>query len=475
MKKVFLFLILNRIFTFTKKIKIPNILEEILIDLKSIGALPILVGGCVRDSFLKKEVKDYDIEIFNLSSLDTIKILLRKYGQVNEVGKSFGVLILSVDKYDFDFALARIEEKTDIGHKGFNVTINENLSFEEASLRRDFTINSIGYNFFKNEFLDPHNGIEDLENKTLRHVNDKTFIEDPLRVYRAIQFSSRFNLSIDKKTFSLCKKIVCSNELEYLPKERVFEEFKKLFLKSSKPSIGMNYLKELGILKYFSELDALVGCIQDKEYHPEGDVWIHTLMSLDEMAKIKTGNDYRDLYLFYAILCHDLGKPFCTKIIKNRVTSHKHEALGVEPTISLLNKLTNEKKFIEKILPLVKNHLAPFQLYKSESSLKAVKRLSLKCNIEDLCIVCLADCKGRDIVNKNKCDEAVLWVLEKARQMNISESGLKPIVQGRDLIEIGFKPSKIFKDILDYALNLQIEENLSRKDIIIKIKYKYSK
>jgi tRNA nucleotidyltransferase (CCA-adding enzyme) len=428
--------------------------------------LPILVGGCVRDTFLEQKIKDYDIEIFNLNCLETIKKSLEKFGKVNEVGKSFGVLILSVDYFDFDFALARIEEKTDIGHKGFNVITDANLSFEKASLRRDFTINSIGYNFFKDEFIDPHNGIKDLEQHLLKHTNDKTFIEDPLRVYRAVQFASRFNLIFDERTFSLCKQMVSNNELEQLPKERVFEEFKKLFLKSNKPSIGMNYLKELGVLKHFPELDALVGCIQDKQFHPEGDVWIHTLMTLDEMVKLKTGDAYKDLYLFYALLCHDLGKPFCTEIINERVTSHKHEALGVEPTISFLKRITNEKNFIEKITPLVKNHLAPFQLYKAESSLKAVKRLSLKCNIEELCIVCLADCKGRTIPDKDKCDKAVLWVLGKARELNISEEGLKPLLQGRDLIELGFKPGKEFKEILDFALNLQIEENLSKNEII---------
>lgn len=435
--------------------------------------MPILVGGCVRDSFLNQEIKDYDIEIFNINCIETVKKSLEKFGTVNEVGKSFGVLILSVDGFDFDFAFARVEKKTDNGHKGFEITTISDLSYEEASLRRDFTINSIGYDFFSDKFLDPYNGIEDLQNGILRHIKDETFIEDPLRVYRAVQFSSRFNLKIDKETFQLCLQMVKNNDLEELPKERIFEELKKLFLKSKKPSYGFEILKDLGILKYFSELESLCGCEQDKEFHPEGDVWVHTLMTLDEMVKYKTGDEYRDLYLFYALLCHDLGKPFCTKEIDGRITSHKHESLGIEPTISFLSKITNEKKFIEKIVPLVKNHLAPFQLYKAESSLKAVKRLSLKCNIEDLCIVCLADCKGRTIPDKDKCDKAVSWLLNKAREMNISKEGLKSIIQGRDLIALGMKPSKEFKDILEYALNLQIDENLEKEKIIAKIKSKF--
>eukprot|EP01029_Cantina_marsupialis_P026963 TRINITY_DN739_c1_g1_i2.p1 TRINITY_DN739_c1_g1~~TRINITY_DN739_c1_g1_i2.p1 ORF type:complete len:470 (-),score=55.53 TRINITY_DN739_c1_g1_i2:34-1443(-) len=460
-------------FITTTMIKIPSILEEILLDLKSIGILPILVGGCVRDHFLNIPSKDFDIELYNINSLGKIENCLKKYGSVKEVGKSFGVLLLNVEEFSFDFALARLEKKVQDGHKGFEVTTSSKLTYEEASLRRDFTINSIGYNYFENKFLDPHNGIKDLENKLIKHIKDETFVEDSLRVYRAVQFASRFGFNIADETKALCKKMVKTNEFKTLPKERVFEELKKLFLKSKKPSIGFELIKELQILNIFPELKALDGCIQDEEYHPEGDVWVHTLMTLDEMVKLKTGDEYRDLYLFYSLLCHDLGKPFCTKEIDGRITSHKHEALGVEPTISFLSKITNEKKFIEKVVPLVKNHLAPFQLYKADSSIKAVKRLSLKCNIEDLCIVCLADCKGRTIPDKDKCDKAISWVLEKAREMNISQEGLKPLVQGRDLISLGLKPSKEFKDILEFALNLQIDENLDKDEIIDKIKLDY--
>jgi len=462
-------------FITTTTINIPKILEDILTDLKSIGILPILVGGCVRDHLLNISSKDFDIELYNTSSLSSVEKCLKNYGNVKEVGKSFGVLLLSTPQYSFDFALARKENKIEDGHKGFEVITSSSLTYEEAALRRDFTINSIGYNFFEKKFLDPYRGIADLKNKIIKHIKDETFVEDPLRVYRAIQFASRFDFEIDPNTKKLCKNMVKTEEFITLPKERVFEELKKLFLKSSKPSKGMSILKEFRILKYFPELEVLVGCIQDEEYHPEGDVWVHTLMTLDEMVKLKTGDEYRDLYLFYALLCHDLGKPFCTKEIDGKITSHKHEALGVEPTQTFLNRITNEKRFIEKVIPLVKNHLAPFQLYKAESSTKAVKRLSLRCNIEDLCIVCLADCKGRTIPDKKKCDDAISWVLEKAREMNISEEGLKPLIQGRDLINLGLKPSKEFKDILDFALNLQIDYNLDKENILEKIKEEYIK
>ena len=464
-------------FTTITKFNIPKVLENILKNLQEIGAQPILVGGCVRDFFLNIPIKDYDIEIFGIDCFETIEKTLKKYGSVKLVGKSFGVLTLRVDEYDFDFALPRTEKKIGNSHQDFEVITNAKLSFKQAAIRRDFTINSIGYDYFKKEFLDPFDGIKDLKNKLIKHINDNTFIEDSLRVYRAIGFASRFDFKIENKTKELCKKIVLSDDLKYLPKERIYEELKKLFLKSSNPSIGFELIKELGILKYFSELEALINCVQDEKYHPEGDVWIHTMMCLDELAKIikqkNIKDDYRKLYLFYGILCHDFGKPFCTEEINGKITSYKHENLGIEPTISFLSKLTNEKKFIEIVCSLVKNHLAFFQLYLSEPSLKAIKRLSLKVNIEDLCLVSLADCLGRDILDKEKCTKASIWILNKAKELNIENKAIESLVQGRDLINLGMNPSKKFKEILEFAFDLQLDNNLEKEQIIEKIKEKY--
>jgi tRNA nucleotidyltransferase (CCA-adding enzyme) len=461
----------------TKKtsIKLPNILTKILKLLQEKGAKPILVGGCVRDHFLNLQIKDYDIEVFHIENFETLTKYLEQFGKVKLVGKSYGVLKLSFDKQEYDFALPRVEKKIAKGHKGFEVISNSNLSFKDAAIRRDFTINALGYDFINEEILDPFDGLNDLENKILRHIDDNSFIEDPLRVYRAIQFASRFDFILDEKSFDLCKKMVLNGNLEELPNERIFEELKKLFLKSSKPSIGFELLKGLGILKYFPELKALIGCEQEPEYHPEGDVWIHTLMCLDEMVKLKTGDEYKDLVLFFAILCHDFGKPLCIKVIDDKITSHKHESLGIEPTISFLEKLTNDKKLIADVLPLVKNHLTPFQLYLHNSSDKAVKRLALKVDIEMLCLVCLADCLGRTIEDKCKCHEAISWLKNRASQLEVTNSGPKAIVMGKDLIALGFAPGVLFKEILDYAFDLQLDEDLSKELIIEKIKEKYIK
>jgi tRNA nucleotidyltransferase (CCA-adding enzyme) len=455
---------------------IPKELQEILEALQENGIKPILVGGCVRDYFLNQTIKDYDIELFFFKDVNKIEEILMQFGQVKLVGKSFGVFKLQTKKYEFDFALPRTEKKIAKGYSGFEVTSDATLSFETASLRRDFTINSIGYDFSTQTFLDPNNGLYDLENKILRHIKDESFVEDPLRVYRAVQLSARFDLTLHSTTFHLCQNMVEQGLLEELSCNRVFEEFKKLLLKSSKPSIGFKLLKELGILRYFPQLQALIGCVQEYEYHPEGDVWVHTLFSLDEMAKLKTHDEFRDLYLMLAVVCHDFGKPTTTQEINGKITSYKHEKEGIAPTLSFLNSLTQDKKLIQNVVQLVENHLAPFQLYIHNASQKAVKRLANRVNIEDLCLVCLADCKGRDILDKSKCDKAIEWLLTTAKELEVHNSALSPMVLGRDLISLGLAPCKEFKAILDFAYELQIEdETLTKETILGAIKEKYFK
>jgi tRNA nucleotidyltransferase (CCA-adding enzyme) len=269
--------------------------------------------------------------------------------------------------------------------------------------------------------------------------------------------------------------MVTQGLIEELSCHRIFEEFKKLLLKSTKPSIGFELLKQLGILRYFPQLQALIGCVQEYEYHPEGDVWIHTLLCLDEMAKIKTHDEFRDLYLMLAVLCHDFGKPATTQVIKGKITSYKHEKEGIEPTLSFLNSLTQDKKLIQNVVQLVQNHLAPFQLYLHNASPKAVKRLANRVNIEDLCLVCLADCKGRDIFDKTKCDKAIEWLLSTAKALEVHNSALTPLVLGRDLMAVGFTPNKAFKTMLEFAYELQIEdESLTKEAILEAIKRKFT-
>ncbi|WP_313956832.1 CCA tRNA nucleotidyltransferase [Aliarcobacter butzleri] len=403
----------NKRFINIIKINLPKILIRILNDLQELGSKPILVGGCVRDSFLNKKIKDYDVEIFNFDSLEILEKSLKKFGNVNLVGKSFGVLTLKIDEYDFDFSLPRIEKKVGNSHQDFEVSTNANLSFKEAAIRRDFTINAIGYDYFKNEILDPFGGMNDLKNKIIKHIDDKTFLEDSLRVYRSVQFASRFEFKIDENTKILCKKIVSSGELKFLPKERVFEELKKLFLKSKKPSLGLNLLKEFNIMNIeqnLEEIDNLAFILKDKNY-----------------------DDFRKLYIFFSCLCKGMNE---------------------NETFSFIKNLTDDKKFIKNILILNETNLT--------NDIKILKRLSLKLKLEDLIVL-----------NQAFKNEISLEVFEILKSLDILNIPIKPLVLGKDLIKLGFVPSEKFKEILDFAFDLQIEDDLSKSNIIEKIKQQY--
>ena len=456
---------------------LPKTLIKIANELVSQNAKAILVGGAVRDFLLHKELKDYDVEVYGLKSIEQLEQLLSKFGSVNLVGKSFGILKLRVGNIEYDFSFPRKEQKSGVGHRGFDVEIDGSLSFDEASKRRDFTINAMGYDIVENKILDPFGGQRCLDCKILKHIDDKTFIEDPLRVYRAIQFSARFELELHESTFKLCEEMVERGDLDDLSRERVYEEFKKLLLKSKKPSIGFNLMRELGILKYFPELEGLIGIPQSPIWHPEGDVWIHTMLAVDKMALELTKDEYKELcerdrlkYMF-AILCHDFGKPSCTKFKDDgKITSIGHEEAGVEPTKSFLNRLTNDTKLINSILPLVEYHLRPSIYYQNNANASTIRRLATKVNIEDLVLVAKADKLGRTSESALSGEyPAGEWLLQRAKELSVDKKPAEPILLGRDLIALGFNPPPKFKDILENIYQEQIEGNVNTKNEAIEL------
>jgi tRNA nucleotidyltransferase (CCA-adding enzyme) len=419
------------------------------------GAHPILVGGYVRDFFLGHDSKDIDIEVYGLHDIEPLKTVLSSLAKVHEVGKSFGVLKLSFEGYDFDVALPRTERKIAQGHRGFHIQTNAQLDFKTAAKRRDFTMNAIGYDVQTKSFLDPYNGKDDIQNQTIRHVHDNSFTEDPLRVLRAVQFASRFNFTLDHNTLKLCQNMVQNKMLDELPKERIFEEYKKLLLKSPKPSFGFKLIDELGILA--KELKALQGVPQNPQYHPEGDVWVHTMMSLDAMVSLKTGDEKKDMILMLAILCHDLGKPEVTQEIDGVIRSTGHENI-LEPSINFLTQLSDEKELLEQIKPLIKEHLMPSQLYQQNSGNSAVRRLSTRVNIENLVRLATADHFGRTTNEaKQRVYPAGEWLLRKARQLKVHTNKPQAILQGRHLIQLGLQPGVQFKSILDMAFEAQLD------------------
>lgn len=436
---------------------IPPLLANISQTLTKEGAKALLVGGCVRDYLCGEQTKDYDIEVYGLESIEKLQTILAQFGDVNLVGKSFGVLKLHFQDEDYDFSLPRLERKSGNRHTDFEVTTKINLDYKEAFKRRDFTINAIGYDIETKELIDPFGGMDDLKNKVLKHIDDKTFIEDPLRVYRGVQFAARFGLDMDKNTRILCSNMVQNGMLDYLPKERIYEEFKKLLLLSPCPSIGFELMRELGILRYFPELQALIGIPQSPIYHPEGDVWIHTMMVIDEMAKLKISDEKQKERLMLAALCHDFGKATHTQNENGKITAIGHEKAGIKPMRSFMERLTNEKELPETIEPLILHHLAPSQFYANGAKASAIRRLATKVNIEELVRLATADALGRATSDaKMGVYKAGGWLLEKATNLNVHNKAPKPLLQGRDLIALGLSPSPHFKEILNKAYEAQL-------------------
>ena len=445
--------------------RLPKIIETIATDLKAYNASAVVVGGAVRDHFLGLVCKDYDVEVYGLNRLEELEHILRQYGSVNLVGKSFGIVKFVHEGEEYDFSFPRTEQKVDRGHRGFDVSCNGFMNFEEASLRRDFTVNALGYDVLKKEFLDPYGAKEDMQKKELRHINTITFMEDPLRVYRAVQFCARFGYTLAKETFELCHNMVAKNMLEELPKERLYVEFTKLLLKSKKPSVGFELMRNLGITqKHFPELHALIDIPQSPVWHPEGDVWIHTLMCLDKMVTLKTNDEKHNLKMMFAILCHDFGKATHTQITPEKISAIGHERAGLKPTENFLYRLTNEHDFINSVLPLVEHHLAPSIYHRGKAKNATIRRLATKVNLEELVTVARADFLGRTTKASLKgIYEAGDWMLKKAKELDVYNKPLKALFQGRDLIALGFKPSKEFKELLNLVYNEQLEGRVVNK------------
>ena len=409
-----------------------------------------MVGGCVRDAFLDVPVVDADIEVFGLSAQRLKKALSREFS-LDWVGRAFGVF--KIQGFPVDVSLPRRETKIAEGHRGFAIEEAPDLSMREAASRRDFTINAISWDLLSNEIIDPFGGRADLEKGKLKHVGIK-FSEDPLRVLRAMQLAARYELRVAAETIELCRGI----GMEDLSPERIFEEWKKLILKGKKPSVGLNFLKECGWLAYFPELNALDGCPQDPLWHPEGDVWIHTLYCLDAFAADRTGVEWEDLVIGLAILCHDLGKP-ATSVAGDdgRIRSPGHDVEGEGITRGFLSRLTRHKDLLEEVAPLVRAHMRPMELFKAGAGDSAVRRLARSVKrIDRLARVVRADMRGRPPLPEP--DTASLdWLLDRAEALTVKDAAPKPILMGRHLIEMGMTPGPQFKSLLEACYEAQLD------------------
>ncbi len=460
---------------------------ELASALQEIGGRALLVGGCIRDMLAHKIPKDFDIEVYKLQP-EQIEEVARRFGKVSEVGKAFGILKISLGEgVDIDLSLPRADSKTGAGHKGFDVSIDPDMSVTEAAKRRDFTINSMVGDPLTGEIFDPFGGAQDLKDRILRVTDAERFRDDPLRVMRALQFVGRLGLSIDPESRQIISSMV--PELKDLPKERLYEEWKKLLLKSGKPSLGLTAGMALGVFnEIHPEFPPLAATPQEPEWHPEGDAWVHTLMCVDEAAKIirrEQLDEETALTVMLSTLCHDLGKPTTTKQEEKKITSYGHEAAGEEPAKKFLATLGAPAVVRDKVARLVAMHLMPIQFYGDETlrhqdvSDGSIRRLAANLSpatINELVLVSEADVIGRGPFEDPEVKDQLLlnlhefpagkWLLTRARAIEVENSKPVSLLRGRDLMLLGFKPGEHVGKIVKLADALRDEKAMTREAIL---------
>ncbi len=326
------------------------------------GGRALLVGGCVRDALMGAQPMDWDLEVYTLDSA-RLREILDQFGPVNVVGEAFTVYKLG---NHLDVSIPRRERKSGRGHKAFVIEGDPSMSVAEATQRRDFTINAILQDPLTGELLDPYNGRRDIDQRVLRAVSKDTFAEDSLRVLRAAQFAARFEFEIDPETVGLCRSI----DLSDLPAERIWGEMEKLLLRASRPSVGLDWLRRLGAIeKLFPEIQSLIGVPQDPEWHPEGDVFVHTQLTVDRARELIEDLAYpRQVTVMLAALAHDFGKPATTEFLEGRWRSRGHEEAGVPPAESFLTRVNvhtiDNYNVRAQVIALVREHLKPGEFYK---------------------------------------------------------------------------------------------------------------
>ena len=418
------------------------------------GGRVYYVGGWVRDRLLGRENKDIDVEVHGV----TVEALTRILGTLGEpvtMGASFGVMGLK--GCELDIAMPRSEHATGRGHRDFAVFVDPFLGEEKAAARRDFTINAMMEDVLSGEVLDFFGGREDLAAGRIRHVNDGSFAEDPLRVFRAAQFAARFDFSIAEETKALSAEM----DVDALAGERVMGELEKALLKAARPSVFFEALREMGQLsRWFPEAEALIGVPQPPRHHPEGDVWRHTMQVLDEAALLRP-EAKEPLWLMLSALCHDFGKAVTTEQIDGKLHAYGHEEAGLSLAESFLARLTGEVKLHAYVKNQIALHMRPNMMVAQGAKARSFMGLFDRAVCpEDLLSLAKADYLGRQgggaarqelLAEYAQTEEALRAMLALYR-----ERMARPGLMGRDLVEAGVKPGPLFREALSYAHKLQL-------------------
>lgn len=434
--------------------------REIASAVAQAGGRAYYVGGFVRDHLTGIACKDIDLEVYGVTPAH-LRQLLAGLGEVYDRGASFGVLGLRHS--DIDIAMPRTERRTGDRHTDFDVAVNPFLPPKEACRRRDFSFNAMLMDVLSGQILDFYGGREDLRRGVLRCVSPETFVEDALRVFRAAQFSARLGARIEPETLSLCARM----DVGRLSVERVLGETQKALLKAEKPSVYFRNLRAMDHLReYFPELEDTIGVMQNPRFHPEGDVFEHTLLTLDEAAKLRERAEWPLGFMLSALL-HDLGKCVATQVQEDgRITAYGHEVLGLDLVEAQLRRITNQEKLIAYVKNQTELHMRPNMLAGAKSKKKKTRQLfDLSVCPNDLILLSRADASGK---LDAPYDEAMeLWLRDRLEDYRACLG--RPMVTGQDLIAAGRRPGENFGEMLQRARMLHfsgIERQLALRQVL---------
>lgn len=449
-------------------IDIPERVIALAHAIRDEGGRALLVGGCVRDALMGNQPKDWDLEVYQLAP-ERLRQILDRFGPVNAVGEAFTVYKLG---HDTDISIPRRERKSGRGHRAFVIEGDPEMGVEEATRRRDFTINAILQDPLTGELIDPFGGQKDIDGRVLRAVAAETFVEDSLRVLRAAQFAARFEFQIEASTVELCRTM----DLSDLPAERVWGELEKLLLRARRPSVGLDWLKVLGAVeKVFPEIQSLIGVPQDPEWHPEGDVFIHTLLAVDRARELIDELPYaRQVTVMLATLAHDFGKPPTTEFLEGHWRSRGHEEAGVGPATQFLDRINvhaiDGYDVRGQVIALVREHLKPGEFYKKRDEVGdgAFRRLARRCEPDLLYRVARADSLGRNAewVPREKWygAEAQEWFRQRVKELDVEKRPPDPLLLGRHLLELGVQPGPRMGELTRAVYELQLDGRVRTLD-----------
>ena len=419
-------------------VKIINVLTQA-------GYTAYFAGGCVRDYLMDERPTDFDI------ATDAKPEAIEKlFPKTIPVGKQFGVEIVVEDGINFEVATFRTEGKYLDGRHPEHVKF---VGPEEDASRRDFTINGIFYDPKADRIIDYVKGQSDIKAKLIRTIGDpyKRFEEDKLRLLRAIRFASNLSFSIEPATWSAIKKM--APHIKQVSAERIRDELIKLFTRANAGE-GLELLSESGLLKeILPEIEAMKGVEQPPDYHPEGDVFVHTKII---MSKLQNPS----VELAFGALFHDIGKPATFSNEGGKIRFYNHSRIGKEMAETVLRRLKFSNKEIESICSCVDNHMTFGDVQKMrEGKLKQfVTRENFPTELEMHKI----DCESSHGILDN-----YFFLKEKLVQYEQENLKPKPFITGHDLIGLGLKPGPLMKQILEEAYTLQLESKWKDRDEVL--------